>query len=84
MSMKTFYLIGSVLFTVIILIVAFQNFGATFSGFTIFFSEVDWNGTLIVFGIAVLGMCAGGFYYGFLNSLLRSSQEDEEAPGGMV
>lgn len=82
--MKTFYLVGSIIFTVLLLIVAFQNLGNSFSGFTVFFAEVDTNGTLVVFGIALLGMFAGGFYFGFLNSLLKSNQEDEEEPGGMV
>lgn len=80
--MKLFFLIGSILFTVLILIVGFQNFGSTFQGFTVFFSEIDANGTLIVFGIALLGIFAGGFYFGFLNSILKASSEDEEEPGG--
>ncbi len=81
--MKSFFLVGSILFTVIILIVAFQNFGSTFQGFTIFFTAVETNGTIIVFAIALPGIFAGGFYFGFLNSLLKSSQEDEEQPGGI-
>lgn len=81
--MKVFFLVGSVLFTVLILIIAFQNFGTTFTGFTVFFSEIDTNGTLIVFGVALLGIFAGGFYFGFLNSLLKNNQEDEEQPGGL-
>lgn len=82
--MKAFFLVGSIIFTVLILIIAFQNFGATLSGFTVFFSEIDTNGTIVVFGIALLGIFAGGFYFGFLNSLLKSEQEDEEQPGGMA
>lgn len=82
--MKAFFLVGSIIFTVLILIVAFQNFGSTFNGFTVFFSEIDTNGTIVVFGISLLGIFAGGFYFGFLNSLLRSSQEDEEQPGGIA
>lgn len=82
--MKGFFLVGSVIFTVLILIIAFQNYGAGFTGFTVFFSEIDTNPTLIIFGIALLGMFAGGFYFGFLNSVLKSSQEDEELPGGMA
>lgn len=82
--MKIFFLIGSIIFTVLILIVAFQNFGSSFNGFTVFFSAIDTNGTIIVFGIALLGIFAGGFYFGFLNSLLKSGQEDEEQPGGMA
>lgn len=82
--MKAFYLVGSIIFTVIILIVAFQNFGTSFSGFTVFFTEIDANGTLIIFGVAILGIFAGGFYYGFLSSLLKSNEEDTEQPGGMM
>ena len=82
--MKAFFLVGSIIFTVLILIIAFQNFGSTFTGFTVFFTEIDTNGTIVVFGIALLGIFAGGFYFGFLNSLLRSGQEDEEQPGGMA
>lgn len=82
--MKAFFLVGSIIFTVIILIVAFQNFGSDFNGFTIFFTELDTNGTIIVFGISLLGIFAGGFYFGFLSSLLRGNQEDEEQPGGMA
>jgi len=82
--MKTFYLIGSILFSVIILIIGFQNFGLTLSGFTIFFSEVDTNGTLMIFGIALLGVLAGAFYSGFIAALLRAAHEDEEQPGGII
>lgn len=82
--MKVFFLVGSIIFTVLILIVAFQNFGATFNGFTVFFTEIEANGTLVVFGISLLGIFAGGFYFGFLNSLMKGSQEDEEEPGGMA
>lgn len=82
--MKAFYLVGSIIFTVVILIIAFQNFGASFSGFTVFFTEVDANGTLIIFGVSILGIFAGAFYYGFLNSLLKSNEEDTEQPGGMM
>jgi len=82
--MKVFFLVGSIIFTVLILIVGFQNFSSTFNGFTVFFTSVQANGTLVVFGIALLGIFAGGFYFGFLNSLLKSSAVDEEQPGGMI
>lgn len=82
--MKVFFLVGSIIFSVLILIVAFQNFGATFNGFTVFFSSIQANGTLVVFGIALLGIFAGGFYFGFLNSLLRGGEDEEEQPGGMA
>ncbi|MBI2453618.1 hypothetical protein HYV58_00385 [Candidatus Peregrinibacteria bacterium] len=80
--MKAFFAVGSLIFTVLILIIAFQNFSTKFNGFTVFFSTIDTNGTLIIFGIALLGIFAGGFYFGFLNSLLRGDEEEE--PGGMA
>lgn len=80
--MKGFFLIGSVIFTVIILIVAFQNIGSSID-FTILFSQAGGaNGTIVVFGIALLGIFAGGFYFGFLNSLLKGSQDEEEDTPG--
>lgn len=81
--MKVFFLIGSILFTVIILIVAFQNYGASLGGFTIFFTEVNTSPTVVIFGIALLGILTGGFYFGFLTSLLKGDG-DEEEPGGTI
>ncbi|MFA6521682.1 MAG: hypothetical protein WCT53_04840 [Candidatus Gracilibacteria bacterium] len=82
--MKIFYLVGSIILTVLILIIAFQNIGSEFRGFTVLFSAIETSPTIIIFGIAVLGIFAGGFYFGFLNSLLKSNEEDEEQPGGMA
>lgn len=80
--MKAFFLVGSIIFTVLILIIAFQNFSSTIDGFQVFFTPVNTNPTIIIFGIALLGIFAGGFYFGFLTSLLKS--EEEEEPGGMI
>lgn len=80
--MKAFFLVGSIIFTVIILVVAFQNFSSTMEGFQVFFTPIETNPTLIIFGIFLIGVFAGGFYFGFLTSVLRS--EDEEEPGGSI
>lgn len=80
--MKGFFLVGSIIFTVIILVIAFQNFNTTVNGFQVFFTLIDANPTLIVFGIFIIGVFAGGFYFGFLNSLLKG--EEEEEPGGTM
>lgn len=83
--MKTFYLIGSIFFTVLILIIGFQNFASTFSGFTVFFADLEaLNSTLIVFGLSFLGSVTGAFYIGYLMAVLKQRQEDEEQPGGMA
>ena len=83
-SMKLFYLVGSVIFTVLILIIAFQNYGANFGSFALFFSEIDTSPTIVIFGIALLGIFAGGFYFGFLNSLFKGNTEEEEEAGGTM
>jgi uncharacterized integral membrane protein len=83
--MKTIYAVGSAILTVIILIVAFQNFGTDFKGFMFFFAQIDVNGTIVVFGISLLGILAGGFYFGFLSNLLNAGNgEEEEGPGGNI
>lgn len=80
--MKAFFLVGSIIFTVIILVIAFQNFNITMDGFQVFFTPIDANPTLVFFGIFILGVFAGGFYFGFLTSILKG--EDEEEPGGTI
>ncbi|PIQ77717.1 hypothetical protein COV82_02925 [Candidatus Peregrinibacteria bacterium CG11_big_fil_rev_8_21_14_0_20_46_8] len=80
--MKGFYLAGSIIFTVLILIVGFQNFGAIVQGFGVFFTSFNGiSGTMVVFGSALLGIFAGGFYFGFLHSLFSKSSEDDEEGG---
>lgn len=81
--MKNFFQFGSILFTVVILIIGFQNIANTFDGFTVFFFPIDIGGTLTVFGLTMLGMFAGAFYYGLILALIKNKQEDEDLPGGM-
>jgi len=80
--MKGFYLTGSIIFTVLILIIGFQNFSAIVQSFSIFFTSINsTNGTMVVFGSALMGIFAGGFYFGFLNSLFGKSSDDDEEGG---
>ena len=79
--MKVFFLVGSIVFTVLILIIGFQNFSAQMTGFQVFFTPVDLNPSLVVFGIAFLGVLAGGFYLGLVNSIMKG--DDEESGGSM-
>jgi uncharacterized integral membrane protein len=76
--MKIFFLIGSVFFTVLILIIAFQNIQAVCSQVTIFFSPVNTSPTVLFFGVSLLGIFAGGFYFGFITSLMRGVDDEEE------
>jgi hypothetical protein len=80
--MRGFYLTGSILLTVLILIVAFENIGGACQGFLFLFASLD-QGTspfFIVMGIALLGGITGVFYTGLFMSLLKSGQDEE--PGG--
>lgn len=81
--MKAFFLVGSIVFTVLILIISFQNLGVSFMGFTVFFSSIEANGTMVLLGMSLLGICTGGFYFGFLNSLFKGEEEEEEDAGTM-
>lgn len=78
--MKAFFLSGSIFFTVMILIVAFENLGATMTNFLFLFAGVA-SPFLIVMGLCILGIIAGIFYTGLVTALLRSGRDEEEAPG---
>ncbi len=78
--MKGFFLTGSIIFTVLILIIAFENIGAACQGFMFLFTTLP-QGTssfFIVAGLAVLGGITGIFYTGLVLQLLRSANKDEE------
>jgi len=79
--MRAFFLTGSIIFTVLILIIAFQNLGASLQNFGVLFAGID-SAFFMVIGIATLGIITGIFYTGLVTSLLRSGKEEEEAPGG--
>jgi len=77
--MKAFYLAGSIIFTVLILIVGFQNFGATVQQFAVFFTAFNGiSGTVVIFGASILGIFAGGFYFAFLQSILGNQDSDDD------
>ncbi len=76
--MKTFYLVMSVLLTVLILILGFENIGSSCSNLMFFFFPIDSNPTIVILGIAVMGILTGAFYHAFIQKLLNSTEEDEE------
>lgn len=76
--MKAFYLTGSIIFTVLILILAFENIGASFSGLNFLFYPMDTSPTIVILGVAVLGIITGVLYHSFLSRVLGSSEEEEE------
>lgn len=76
--MKLFYLTGSVIFTVLILILAFENIAASCTALNFFFYEVDKNPTVVIMGIAVIGVITGAFYHAFISKVLATSPEEED------
>lgn len=81
--MKGFFLTGSILFTVLILILAFENIGGSCQGFLFLFSDIG-QGTspfFIVMAIALIGAIAGFFYTGLVMQLVRGGKDDEESGG---
>jgi hypothetical protein len=77
--MKAFFLGGSIFFTVLILILAFENIGAACQNFLFLFTSIsqDTSPFFIVMGIAFLGGIAGFFYTGFVKELLKPDEDEE-------
>jgi len=78
-NLKNFFLTGSIVLIVIILIVAFQNIGAQCSFITYFFFGVDASTppTILIFIISLLGIFTGIMLTGLFMSM-TSREEDEE------
>lgn len=76
--MKIFFLTGSIVFTVLILILAFENMGMNINGFLFVFAGIS-SPFFMVLGLCLLGIFTGIFYSGLIQSFLK--KEDEEAPG---
>jgi uncharacterized integral membrane protein len=79
--MKTLYLVVSVILTVMILILGFENVGSSCTKLSFFFMPINTNPTLVIIGIAVLGMITGASYLAFLQKLFAKEDEEEEETG---
>jgi hypothetical protein len=79
--MKAFFLTGSIVFTVLILILAFENMGVACSGFLLLFMPME-SGFLVTLALAFVGVVTGLFYAGFISQVLHSREEEQESPGG--
>ena len=78
-NLKNFFLTGSIVLVVIILIVAFQNIGAQCNFITYFFFGVDASTppTILIFVIALLGIFTGVFLTGLFMSMMSKEEDDE-------
>lgn len=79
-NLRTFFLSGSIVLTIIVLIVAFQNIQAMCNFVTFFFFAVDsgTSPTIMIFIVALLGILTGMMYMGLLMSFLSKEEDDEE------
>ena len=78
--MKGFFLTGSIIFTVLILIIGFENIGGSCMGFMFLFYGLP-QGTspfFIVLGISILGGLTGIFYTGLVMNLINSGKDEEQ------
>lgn len=76
--MKAFLLTLSIVFTVLILILAFENIGSQCSNLLFLFFPVKESPTIVFLGIAVLGMITGALYHAFWNRMLATTEEEED------
>lgn len=76
--MKAFYLIGSIILTVVILIIAFGNIQSDCSSLVLFFHEVDQSPTIIILAVSVLGMMTGAMYHAFVSRILANPENEED------
>ena len=76
--MKTFYIVASVFFTVLILVLSFGNVGAQCSQVVFLFYPVRENITIVTLAIAVIGVVTGAFYHALFRRITDVADEDEE------
>jgi hypothetical protein len=75
--MKTFYLTGAIIFTVLVLVLAFENISAQCSNMFFFFFPIRSNPTVVSLAIAALGVITGIFYHGFFTKFFAESSDEE-------
>ncbi|MBI2453244.1 hypothetical protein HYV56_00920 [Candidatus Peregrinibacteria bacterium] len=78
--MIIFFLIGSVIMTAVILILAFENIAAICTYLNFFFIPVgtDMSPTFLVLANSFLGIITGMFYFGLFYSLFRSKSKEND------
>lgn len=79
-NLRAFFLSGSLVLAIIILIIAFQNIQAQCNFVTFFFFSVDQSTspTILIFLISLIGIFAGIFFMGLLMSFISKEEEEEE------
>lgn len=77
--MKLFYLSGSVVLTVVILVLGFGNITASCQTLFFFYKAVDNQipVTFLVFAVAFIGIVTGFFYSSYLRALIEGAKEED-------
>lgn len=76
--MKAIYLTLSIIFTVIILVLSFENIGAQCSMLKFLFYDVKQNPTFVILSVAVIGIITGALYHAFVSRVLATTEEEED------
>lgn len=78
--MKIFSLVVSIILTVLILILAFENIQAACTGLNFLFWPIgdDTTPTSLILGTTLFGMLAGAFYGAFFRSMMKGDEEEED------
>jgi uncharacterized integral membrane protein len=79
-NLRTFFLSGSIVLTIIILVIAFQNIQAQCNFVTFFFYEADsaTSPTFLVFAVSLVGIITGMLYMGLIMSFVSNEEDDDE------
>ena len=77
-NLRKFFLSGSIVFTIILLIVAFQNIQAQCNFVTFFFFSIGANisPTIMIFIVSLLGIITGMLFMGLLMSIISKEEDD--------
>ncbi len=77
---KILYLVGSVVCTVIILLLAFENIQGMCSYLVFFFTDIptSFSPTFLILGVAFLGGITGFFYTSLVYSLFGGKDDEDE------
>ena len=76
--MKALYLALSIIFTALILILAFENIQAQCSGMFFFFYDVKSNPTIVTLTIALLGIITGAVYHALFSRMVGTDEESDD------
>lgn len=79
-NLRTFFLSGSIVLTIIVLIIAFQNIQAQCNFVTFFFFGIDssTSPTIMIFVTSLIGIITGVLYMGLLMSFVIKGEDEDE------